>query len=105
MAKKIYEEANIQAIADAIREKNGISASYKVAEMAEAILALDAGGSGSDAILPIKSNWEFSKVMEASDSYTMGDCRYTSGTFFWELLRDKHGCWTAFQNENRPDRR
>lgn len=82
MAKKLYEEANIQAIADAIREKNGQSASYKVAEMADAILVLDAGGSGSAATMPIQTGWEFSKVMEALDSYTMGDCRYTTGTFF-----------------------
>ena len=47
MAKKLYEESNIQAIADAIREKNGQSARYKVAEMADAILVLNAGGSGS----------------------------------------------------------
>ena len=43
---------------------------------------MEAGGSGSAATMPIQTGWEFSKVMEASDSYTMGDCRYTSGTFF-----------------------
>lgn len=82
MAKKLYEESSIRAIADAIREKNGLSYGYKVAEMADAILVLDAGGSGSAATMPIQTGWEFSKVMEESDSYTMGDCRYTSGTFF-----------------------
>lgn len=82
MAKKLYEESNIQAIADAIREKNGQSARYKVAEMADAILVLNAGGSGSAATTPIQTGWEFSKVMEASSSYTLGDCRYTSGIFF-----------------------
>lgn len=40
MAKKLYEEASIQAIAAAIREKNGTTAKYKVAEMANAVLAL-----------------------------------------------------------------
>lgn len=47
MAKKLYEESNIQAIADAIREKNGQSARYKVAEMADAILVLNAASCGS----------------------------------------------------------
>ena len=33
MAKKLYEESDIQAIADAIREKNGTTNTYTVAEM------------------------------------------------------------------------
>lgn len=46
MAKKLYEEASIQAIAAAIREKNGTTTKYKVAEMGAAVRAL----SGSEAI-------------------------------------------------------
>lgn len=45
MAKKLYEEASIQDIADAIREKNGSTLKYKVADMADAVRAL----SGSEA--------------------------------------------------------
>lgn len=82
MAKKLYEEANIQAIADAIREKNGLTETYRTADMAQAILAMDAGGSSADVIFPPTDSWEFSKVMEASDSYTMGDCRFTDDVFF-----------------------
>lgn len=37
MADKKYEEASIQAIANAIRSKNGSQATYKVSEMAAAI--------------------------------------------------------------------
>lgn len=37
MAKKLYEEASVQAIANAIRAKNGETATYKIAEMAAAI--------------------------------------------------------------------
>ena len=37
MAKKLYEESDIQAIADAIREKNGTTDTYTVAEMEEGI--------------------------------------------------------------------
>lgn len=45
MSKKLYEEANIQNIANAIREKNGEETIYKVSEMAQAILDID-GGTG-----------------------------------------------------------
>lgn len=37
MAKKLYEEASVQDIADAIRAKNGTTTKYKIGEMAGAI--------------------------------------------------------------------
>lgn len=40
MAKKLYEESSVQAIANAIREKNGGTATYKIGAMAAAIKAL-----------------------------------------------------------------
>lgn len=40
MSKKLYEESSIQDIATAIREKNGTTTKYKVAEMGAAIRAL-----------------------------------------------------------------
>lgn len=40
MAKKLYEESAVQAIANAIREKNGGTATYKIGAMAAAIKAL-----------------------------------------------------------------
>ena len=43
MAKKLYEESSIQAIANAIREKNGETTTYKVADMAAAIEAISGG--------------------------------------------------------------
>lgn len=46
MAKKLYEEASIQNIANAIREKNGTTTKYKVAEMGAAVRAL----SGNEAV-------------------------------------------------------
>lgn len=48
MANKLYEENSIQAIADAIRAKNGTESTYTVAEMSGAILAI----SGSGGITP-----------------------------------------------------
>lgn len=46
MAKKLYEEASVQDIANAIREKNGETTTYKIGEMGPAVRAL----SGSQAI-------------------------------------------------------
>lgn len=46
MSMKLYEESSVQAIAAAIREKNGAATKYKVAEMADAVRML----SGSEAI-------------------------------------------------------
>ena len=40
MTKKLYEESSIQDIANAIREKNGTTTKYKVAEMGAAVMAL-----------------------------------------------------------------
>lgn len=43
MAKKLYEESDVQAVAAAIRLKNGGSTSYKLSEMALAIEGLKTG--------------------------------------------------------------
>lgn len=40
MAKKLYEEASVQAIANAIRAKNGEATAYKIGEMAAAVGAI-----------------------------------------------------------------
>ena len=44
MAKKLYEESSVQAIANAIREKNGETSTYKIGEMAAAISGISGGG-------------------------------------------------------------
>ena len=46
MAKVLVTEAYLQAIADAIRTKNGKAVRYRPGDMATAILALEAGGAG-----------------------------------------------------------
>lgn len=48
MAKKLYEESSVKAVADAIRAKNGSTDTYKIAEMPAAISAIPTGGSESD---------------------------------------------------------
>ena len=45
--KKLYEEASVQAIADAIRAKAGTADTYKIAEMPDAIANLPSGGGGA----------------------------------------------------------
>ena len=47
MAQKLYEEANIQDIADAIRAKNGTTTTYKTNEMAAAIRNIETSGGGT----------------------------------------------------------
>lgn len=51
MAKKLYEESSIQDIANAIREKNESTTTYKVAEMGAAVRDLPTGGDDEDAII------------------------------------------------------
>lgn len=46
MAKKLYEEAAVQAIADAIREKTGGTETYKIAQMGNAVRAI----TGAEAV-------------------------------------------------------
>ena len=46
MANVIVNDTNLSNIANAIREKNGSSDSYKPSEMATAILAIEGGGGG-----------------------------------------------------------
>lgn len=43
MPNKLYEEASVQAIANAIRSKNGTTTKYKIGEMAVAIDAISSG--------------------------------------------------------------
>lgn len=43
MAKKLYEEASVQAIANAIRAKNGEKTTYKIGDMAAAIRGIKGG--------------------------------------------------------------
>lgn len=51
MAKKLYEETSVQAIANAIRAKNGKTTTYKIGEMADAISALSVGDDTPDYVL------------------------------------------------------
>ena len=67
MAQKLYEESNIQAIANAIRGKNGLSNTYKTSEMAAAISAIQTGGAVEP--LDITSNGTYT-APEGIDGYS-----------------------------------
>ena len=85
--KKLYEESSVQDIADAIREKNGGTEKYKVAQMAAAVRGIASGGAevfyidlAGDypnytcpvALADIHAAYEAGKVLE---------CRCTMGTY------------------------
>lgn len=61
MVKKLYTESDVQAIAAAIRSRNGTSNTYTVSQMAPAIQALS-----TKPVLPQKTNFRDSK----DDLYT-----------------------------------
>lgn len=52
MAKKLYEEADVQAVAAAIRLRNGSSAAYKLSQMASAIESLKTGDKYAQTDVP-----------------------------------------------------
>lgn len=52
MSKKLYEETSIQDIANAIREKNGASTKYKVAQMGNAVRGITTGDQIAHADIP-----------------------------------------------------
>lgn len=79
MAKKLYEESGIRAIADAIREKNGLTETYTVSEMAAAVLALS-GGSSAQVIFPPVDGWSAHQIFYYG-SHSLGTCSFDNGVF------------------------
>lgn len=51
MANKLYREEDVRAVADAIRAKNESTETYTLSEMADAILAIESGGSVSAPLI------------------------------------------------------
>lgn len=78
--QKLYEESNIQAIADAIRAKNGSEDTYKTSEMAEAIEALESKDPNCNGM----------HIPEEVFSVT-GDCMYRFSNNAWNWLIEQHG--------------
>ena len=63
MAKKLYEEASVQAIANAIREKNSEASTYKIGEMAAAIEAIKLGKLECEA-MPHEETLRVMRIMD-----------------------------------------
>lgn len=66
MAKYSIQDTTLTSIADAIRNKNGESTSYKPTEMAAAIAAIQGGGGGSVDVEPY--------VLTGDASYALSKC-------------------------------
>lgn len=82
MAQKLYEESNIQAIADAIRAKNGLTDTYKTSEMADAIEAIPTGGGD----LPEEA------------FLITGDCSYKFANGGWDWFVETYGNKVTTEN-------
>lgn len=78
MSNVIVNDANLSAIGNAIRGKNGTTNTYKPSEMAAAITAIETGGGGGIEIEPI--------VLTGNQSY---GCAGVLSSKFIELFGDK----------------
>lgn len=81
MAKKLYEEAAVQAIAAAIRAKNGSGATYKIGEMAAAVQAI----TGAEAVAwhqcpEAVRNYLAAVTYDANDDSVSHIAEYAPGT-------------------------
>lgn len=83
MAKKLYEEASVQAIANAIRAKNGEATTYKVAEMAAAIADI----SGSPIVDENLENTVQYRQMNATAAAFITDVDYTENANDYSITK------------------
>ena len=71
MAKKLYSEEKVQAIADAIREMNGLEEEYAIGDMAQAILDIPTGGVDPDDLTQMDSVYNTYIYGEGFASYKL----------------------------------
>ena len=83
MAKKLYEEASVQAIANAIREKNGEATTYKIGEMAAAIADI----SGSPIVDENLENTVQYRQMNATAAEFITDVDYTENANDYSITK------------------
>lgn len=83
MAKKLYEEASVQAIANAIRAKNGEMTTYKIGEMAAAIAAI----SGSPIVDENLENTVQYRQMNATAAAFITDVDYTENANDYSITK------------------
>ena len=93
MVQKLYEEENIQAIADALRSKNGETTTYSTNEMAAAISSIQVGdGSGSVSGGLVRYYLTVSDMV-ADTSLSEGMICCTMG--YYSQNDGGHGCYTV----------
>lgn len=87
MAKKLYEETDIQAIANSIRGKCGTTCGYKVCDMAAAIDTITGGGGGGGNDYDTKilekrlsGAYENTTVTKIADNMLSGNTGLTSAS-------------------------
>ena len=90
MGLKLYPEENIQAIANAIRGKNGASTQYKTSQMAAAITAIPTGGSVSGNLSIIGEGvYDVSSKATATYIYPMPFRAYiNTSSYYWAYYND-----------------
>lgn len=98
MAKVLVTEAHLQAIADAIRTKNGKAVRYRPGDMATAILALEAGGAGGTTppgggVAPAGKTKVGSFTLRAKEDGSLSG--YTAGKIMMALPNHKAAAFRA----------
>lgn len=83
MAKKLYEEASVQAIANAIRAKNGEATTYKIGEMATAIAAIPSSPIVDDSL----ENTVQYRQMNATAAAFIADVDYTENANDYSITK------------------
>ena len=100
MAKKLYEEASVQGIANAIRAKNGEATTYKIGEMAAAIAAI----SGSPIVDNNLENTVQYRQMNATAAAFIANVDYTENANDYSVTKvtPYYSATTAYSKEE-PD--
>lgn len=73
MSNVLVQESSLQAIAEAIRAKNGQQTTYTPAQMGPAIRDLPTGGGGSEAVLitkTISANGDYAAEEDGADGFS-----------------------------------
>lgn len=100
MSKKLYEEAAVQDIADAIREKTGGAETYKIAQMGDAVRGIP----GSPIVDDSLENTVQYRQMNATAAGFLADVDYTenAGDYSVTKVTPYYSATTAYSKEE-PD--
>ena len=100
MAKKLYEETSVQAIANAIRAKNGETTTYKIGEMATAIAAI----SGSPIVDDSLENTVQYRQMNLSAAGFLANVDYTENADDYSITKvTPYYSATTVYSKEEPD--